>query len=159
MRRVGAPAVDFQPGRDEVETQARGDLLHELLLLGVLELDDVAAIDVDQVVMPAVLGRFVARAAAAEIAAFENAPLLEQAHGAIDRGDGDARVQGGGAAVELLDIGVVGGVREHAGDDPALAGHLQALGHAEALDARFHADRVTPFVGVATWGRAWAGVA
>ena len=58
-----------------------------------LELDDLAGFDVDQVVVLAVLGGFVAGAAAAEIAPLEDALLLEQADGAVDGGDRDAAVE------------------------------------------------------------------
>ena len=54
------------------------------------------------------LARLVARAAAAEIAAFQDALLLEQPDGAVDGGDGDACIERRGAAVQLLDVGMVG---------------------------------------------------
>ena len=50
---------------------------------------------------------FVAGAAVAEIMAFENARLFEQAYGAIDGGDRDARIDLVGAFVHHLDIGVI----------------------------------------------------
>ena len=61
-------------------------------MLGIGELDHAAGIDIDQVVVVAVFGGFVAGPSAAEVAAFQDAALLEQAHGAVDGGDGDARV-------------------------------------------------------------------
>ena len=48
------------------------------------------------------------------------------------------RIEGGGAAVQFLDVGMVGGFGQDPGDDPALSGHLQASFDAQALDARFH---------------------
>ena len=69
----------------------------------------------------------IARAAVAEIVALEDVGLLEQAHGAIDRGDGDMRIDGDRALVKLLDIGMVVGIREHARNDAALLRHLQTL--------------------------------
>ena len=104
-------------------------------MLGVLELDHPAGVDVDQVVVVAVLGRLVAGAAAAEIAPLQDALLLQQPHRAVDRGDRDARVQRAGAAIQFLDVGMVGGLGQHPRDDPALAGHLEASFDAQALDA------------------------
>ena len=69
--------------------------------------------------------------------------FLEQPHGAVHRGDRDASVQRRGAPVQLLDIGMVGRVGEHARDDPALAGHLEAALHAQALDPAFHQAEIT----------------
>ena len=94
-------------------------------MLRILEFDHLAAIDVDQVMVMSVFGGFVTGTSAAEIAAFQDTVLLEQPHGAIDCGDRDAVIEGGGAAVEFLDIGVVGGIGQHSGDDTALAGHFQ----------------------------------
>ena len=43
------------------------------------------------------------------------------------------RIHRGSAAVEFLDIGVVGGILQHSGDDAALAGHAHAALGAEFL--------------------------
>jgi len=45
------------------------------------------------------------------------------------------RIEGGRAAVELLGVGMVGRVRQHARDDAALVGHAQAFVGAKLLDA------------------------
>ena len=58
----------------------------------------------------AVLGRLVARPAAAEVAALQDALLLEQAHRPVDGGDRDAGIDGGGAAMDLLHVGMVLGL-------------------------------------------------
>ena len=59
-----------------------------------MELDHLAGLDVDQVIV-VLFGRLlIARAAVAEIVAREDAGLLEQAHGPVDRGDGDVRIDG-----------------------------------------------------------------
>src|SRR5689334_3872934 len=102
-------------------------------MLGVPELDHLARLDVDQVVVVAVVGGLVARPAAAEVAALQDAPLLQQAHRPVDRGDGDAPVEQRGAAVELLHVRVVAGLRQHARDDAPLLGHLQPALHAPPL--------------------------
>jgi hypothetical protein len=86
----------------------------------------------------AVLTWLVAGAAAAEIAPFQDAVLFEQAHGPVHGGDRYVLIEGGGATVQLLHVGMVVGVGQHARDHPALACHLQAAFDAEALNARFH---------------------
>ena len=49
----------------------------------------------------------VARAAVAEVVLLDDAGLFEQADRPVDGGDGYVRVDGGGAAVELLHVGMV----------------------------------------------------
>ena len=107
-------------------------------MLHALELDDAAGVDVDEVVVAAVLSGLVAGPAATEIPALQDAALLQQPNGAVDGGNGDAPVEPGGAAVQLLDVRMVLGLRQHARDDAALPGHLQPLLDAQTLDARFH---------------------
>ena len=79
---------------------------------------------------------FVTGAAFAEIVPLDDAGVFEQAHGAIDRGNGDAVVHLGAAPVKLLDVGVVVGGRQHARDGAALLGHAHALGGAQRFDIR-----------------------
>ena len=92
-----AAAEEFEAVGDEVEAEALGDGLDEGFVGFVAELDDAAGLDVDQMVVLAVFGGFVAGASAAEVAAFEDAAFLEEADGAVDGGDGHARVEGGSA--------------------------------------------------------------
>ena len=77
----------------------------------------------------------VAGAAGAEIVAGDDAGILEQLDRAVDGGDRDLRIDGRGAAVELLDVGVIGRGLQHARDDAALLGHAHALGNADFLEA------------------------
>ena len=57
--------------------------------------------------------------------AVENARLLEQADGAIDRGDGNAGIARGGTFMQLFDIGVVAAFGQDARDHAALLGDPQ----------------------------------
>ena len=75
---------------DQAEAELLGDPLLQRLQLVVDELDDVAGLDVDQMVVMAFRRGLVARAAVAEIVALEDARFLEQADGAVDGGDRDA---------------------------------------------------------------------
>src|SRR5206468_6343176 len=76
----------------------------------------------------------IARAALAKIVPLDDSRVLEQFHGAIDRGDRDVLVDQGTAPEKLLDIGVIGSAGEHARDDPALLGHPHAFGDALGFD-------------------------
>ena len=82
---------------DEFEAELFGDAALQLLDLLVAEFDHAAGLDVDQVIVMRLRHFLVARAAVAEIVTLENAGILEQLHGAIDGGDGDMRIDGGGA--------------------------------------------------------------
>jgi len=77
----------------------------------------------------------IARAAVAEIMLLQDLRLFEQADRAVDRGDADMGIDLDGAAVDLLDIRMVMGVRQHPGDHPALLGHLQTPVDTDLLDA------------------------
>ena len=109
-------------------------------MLGVLEFDHLAGLDVDQMMVMSVFmfTGLVTGACAAKIVTFQNALFLEQADGPVNGGDGNARVESGGAAVQFLDIRVIFGIGQNACDHAALAGHLYASFDTKALDARFH---------------------
>ena len=81
----------------------------------------------------AVPGRLVARAAVAELVPLENAGALEQAHGAVDGRERDARVARARPPVDFLDVGMILGLRQHLGDGPPLARHAHAPLGAETL--------------------------
>ena len=72
--------------------EALGGRARELFELGVDEFDDLAGLDVDQMVMMRLGRGLVARAAIAEIVAVENAGFFEQADRAVYRCDRDARI-------------------------------------------------------------------
>jgi hypothetical protein len=92
---------------DQTVAELARDLVLELLDLLALELDDRAAARVDQMVVMLVRRLLVARPAVAEVVPLQDAGLLEQADRAIDRGDGDLRIDGVRPAVQLLDVRVV----------------------------------------------------
>ena len=88
---VEGDAVQLHAMVDEAEAELLGDALLQFLEVLVDELDDLAGLDVDQMVVVGVRRRFIARAAVAELVALEDAGFLEQADGAVDGGDGDLR--------------------------------------------------------------------
>src|SRR3546814_19916691 len=79
--------------------------------------------------------------------AIEDAGLLEQPHRAVDGRDRDARIDRRGALIDLLDIGMIVGVGEHARDDAALLGDAEALFVAQGfeIDLARHRHDVMPY--------------
>ena len=57
-------------------------------------------------------GLLIARAAVAEIVAFEDIGLLEQPHRPVDGGNADIGIDGGRAAMKCLDVGVIDRIRK-----------------------------------------------
>src|ERR1700730_4148264 len=123
---------------DQPVAKPRRDVALQFLDLLVAELDDAAGLQVDEVVVMVGRHLLVARAPVAEIMARQDVRLLEQAHRAVHRGNADLGIDLVGAAVDGLDIGMIGRVRQHACDDAALLGHLQALIKTELFEPRGH---------------------
>ena len=90
------------------------------------------------VVVMAPFDLFVAGASIAEVEPLEDLLLLEQAYRAVDRGDTDPGIDLDHPAVQLFDIGMIVRIREHAGNDAPLLGHLHALVTAELFYPRLH---------------------
>ena len=78
----------------------------------------------------------VVRPAIAKVVALENLRFLEQAYGAIRRGETDLGIDLDRAAVKLLDVRMIGRFRQHTGDQPPLPGHLEPFFDASPLDSR-----------------------
>src|SRR5205085_6030353 len=94
MRTAGAlsiaverDAVKLHPMVDEAEAELLGNSLLQRLELIVDELDHISGFYVDKMIVVGFGCGFVARAAVAELVAFENPCFLEQPHGPVDRGD------------------------------------------------------------------------
>src|SRR5476651_2256900 len=119
---------------DELEAQLFGDPALKPFDVLVAEFDDASGLDIDQVIVVRLRSLFVTRAAVAKIMALQNAGILEQLYRSINCGDGDVRIDGRRAPVELFSIRMVGGLRQHTGDHPALFGHPQSFLDAEILD-------------------------
>src|SRR5687767_10924548 len=81
-------SVKLHPVVHEPEAALLGDSALQRIQLLVDELDDVAGLGVDQMVVMGGVGGLVAGPALAEIVALQNPRFLEQADGPVDGGDG-----------------------------------------------------------------------
>ena len=87
---------------DQLVAELLGDPVLQLFDHGILEFDDPARLDIDQMIVMVRRPFLVARPAVAEIMALENVRLFEQAHRPIDRRDRDLGIDHGRpATVEL----------------------------------------------------------
>ncbi len=113
-----------------------------------LKFDDIAVVDVDEVIVVGFGHFLVARAVCSfgqgptitEIVALENAGLLEQANGAVYRRQANVGVQLGRAPVNFLGVLRQPGWSLESDEDtrdpePPLLGHLHALRHACVFDS------------------------
>src|SRR5690606_15850510 len=66
----------------------------------------------------------------------------EESDRPIDGRDRNTGIDLGRAPINLLDVGVVFGIRQHARDDAALLGHFQPPVDTQALEARDHVPPV-----------------
>src|SRR5207302_5188748 len=89
---VEGDSVQLHAMVDEAVAELLGDPFLQRFELIIDELDDVAGLDVDQVIVMAFRSRFVTRAPVAELVPFEDPGLLKQPHRAIDRRDRDVRI-------------------------------------------------------------------
>src|SRR5215213_902388 len=78
---IEGDAVELHAMIDEAKAELFGDALLEHFQLIVDELDHVAGLHVDQMVVMGFRRRFVAGSAVSELMGLENASFLEQAHG------------------------------------------------------------------------------
>ncbi len=109
---------------DETVSELRGDFALQGLDFGALKFDDLAAFDIDQVVVMRFRHFLVARPAIAEIVPLQNIVRFEKPNRAIDRRDTDLRVNFGCPFVHQFDIGMIFRFTKDTGDNPALAGNF-----------------------------------
>ncbi len=131
---VGSDAIELHAVIDEAEAEPIGYLALEYFKFGIDEFDDLAGFDIDHVIVMRLGSRFIPGAPVAEIVPVENPGFLEQADGAVDRGDRDAGIDLGGPLVEPFDIGVVDAFGQHPRNHAALLGDAQAPLGAERFD-------------------------
>src|SRR5690554_1001235 len=123
---------------DQLVTELARYFFLQALDLLVHEFDDFARLRVDQVIVMLIARCFVARAPVAKLVAFQNTGFLEGFDGAIDRGNGDSRIDMDSPLIELLYIRMVCRLGENPRDHQPLFGHLQAALNAEGFDSGTH---------------------
>ena len=101
----------------DVVAELAGDLVLQLLDAIGLELDHVAGLDVDEVVVMLAAGVFETRRPALEGVAMDRTEPLQKLHRAVDRRQRHGRVDGDGAAVNLHRVGMVFHDRQQVDDD------------------------------------------
>jgi len=131
---VEGDAVQLHPMIDETEAEFLRNPLLKCLELFIDELDHIARLDVDQVVVVAFGRGFVAGTPVAELMPFENAGLFEQADSPIDRRDRNVGIDRRRPGVQSFDVRMVLAIPKDAGDDLALLGNPEALVGAQSLD-------------------------
>src|SRR6516162_9378530 len=95
---------------DEFVTEFIGNNFLQSFDLLVTEFDHATGLQVDQMVVVSARHFLVAGAPMAEIVSRQNTGLFKQPHGPIDRGDADVWIDRSGSTVDLLDVGVIGGL-------------------------------------------------
>ena len=120
----------------------------QILDLVVVEFHNLAALDIDQMIV-VFFGRFlIARAAIAEVVLGENTGFLEKPHRPIDGGDGNVGIDRGRAAMHGLDVGMIRRLRKDARDHAPLVGHLETAFGAQQLKLGFVIRHATiPYTG------------
>jgi tRNA 2-thiouridine synthesizing protein A len=134
---VQGHTVQFQTVTDQLVAGLFSDPALQFLDLVVVEFHNLAALDVDQVVVMLVRRFFIASATISEVVLGENAGLLEQAHGPVNGGDRDVGIDRGRAAMHGLDIRVIVRLRQHTRDHAPLVGHLETAFGAQHLEFGF----------------------
>jgi len=147
-------AIQFQPVIDQLETQLLGNTALELFDIFIAKFDHAAGGHVDEMIVMGFGYLFIARAAIAEVMTLQDAGILEQLDCTIYGRNRNMRIDGRGTTIQFFRIGMVGSVRQHAGDDTPLVGHSQTLIDAGFLDPRHemlldvgHAPPKVPAVG------------
>jgi hypothetical protein len=127
--------VELEPMTNQLVPERIGNLLLKLLNGLIAELNDVAAVDVDKMIM--VLGRdlLVTGTPIAEVMTIENIGFLEQFDRAVNRGNRDPLIMLRCALINLLDIRMISGIGKYLSDDPTLVGHLEPFVYTQLFKA------------------------
>lgn len=127
--------VKFKAMIDQSIAKSFCDFALEAFDFFILKFYHFTALNIDQVIVMFLPGLLIARPAMSEVMAFKHMRFLEQAHGPIDRGQTDSRIDSSGAPIHGIGVGMVLGIRKHLRDDAALFGHFEPLFEAQTFDA------------------------
>ena len=119
---------------DKAEAEPLRDLPLQRFEFGIDEFDHLAGFDVDHVIVVGFGRGFIPRATVSEVMTVEDSGFLEKAHGAIDRGDRNARIELRRPFVQLLHIGVIGAFRQDFRDHATLFGDAKPAFGTKRLD-------------------------
>ena len=95
---------------NDVEAQAISDRVHQPFMFRVLKLDNFTSLDIDQVVMRAVLGRFITGTPTAEVAALQDTLFLEQPDCPVNRCNRNMLIERGSPPIKLFDVRMIAGL-------------------------------------------------
>ena len=128
---IGAQTVHFVPVRLEQEAVSVCDVVLQRLDARLLELDDLPAVDADEViVVRGIVSKFVSREPVAKVALVGHSAFREQFERAVNGGVPHARILSAHLSEQLFDAHVVVHREERLDDDVALIGRTQtALAH------------------------------
>jgi hypothetical protein len=120
-------SVKLQPVPDQPKTQPLGNLLLEPLDLSAPELNHSPGGHVDQVVVVRLRCLLIMSTTVTELVPFNDADLLETLHRSVNCREGHTPVPFGYTAIQLRDIGMISGLREHLSDQATLTRQAQTL--------------------------------
>lgn len=126
--RAGAAAVKLKSVTHHLVPQIACDLGLKTLDLVGAELDHLAGVDIDDVVVVGQVGGLEARRGAFKGMTVDDALGLERGERAVDGGERDRFVDGAGAAVQLVGVGMVLCLRQHLENRRALARDSHPVG-------------------------------
>jgi hypothetical protein len=126
--------VKLHPVIDEPIAKTLGNLALESFHLGVNKFYNPSGFNIDQMIVMRLRHGFITGSPIAEIMTIQNTSLFKQADCAIDCGNRNLGINGRSAAVQQFDIGMIGAVRQHLGNDAALIGDPKALFSAKLFE-------------------------
>ena len=127
--------IELQPMANKFVTQRIRNLLLNFFNGLVAELNDVATIDIDEMIMVLSRHLFVTSTTIAKVVAIKDIGFLKQLNRTVYRRNRDPLIVFRSTLVDLFDIRVIFGIRKHLGDDTTLLGHLQPLVYAQLFKA------------------------
>ena len=113
---------------DQPKTQPLGNLLLEPLNLSAPELDHSAGGHVDQMVVVRLGCLLVMSTTVTKLVPLNNADLLETLHCSVNCREGHTPVPFDHTAIQLGDIRMISGLREHLSDEATLTSQAHTLG-------------------------------
>ncbi len=120
---------------DQLEAEFLRNALLQALDFLVAELDDVAGLDIDEMIVVLARGFLEAHTASTEVVARNDSLAGQKTNGAIDGGERNAGIDGTHASINFIHVGVIGSFRKNAGNHATRRRHAQAVLGAKPLDS------------------------